>query len=299
MKILNNIIRYMFAIAIMALPASCDDDAHKDERGVAIALSWQDEADQGTAINDILLWIYKEDGEAVGEYRYGNAKEIASTLYELEAGDYVLIAGVNLVSPFSVGQAVADGMKTYEELVFLLDDAGASPPHAHYGVTAIHVQGSGVERACVSLRRVLAELTVTIEDAPTGASLSVSVTDAADGIRPARKDSDGGYGSAAGGADTVFLPEAAEQEGRIATGTVRLMPTVPDSDRSHLHFLLTLADVGIREFDADAPVMKPSGKYELTLKYGDMKPYMRLSAADINDWTEGWTIDGEILNPEN
>jgi len=29
-----------------------------------------------------------------------------------------------------------------------------------------------------------------------------------------------------------------------------------------------------------------------------MKPFMRLSAISINGWTEGWIINGEVLNPE-
>ncbi len=283
-------------MAVLSGFAACDNDPHEGERGLAIALGWQDESDKGTPIDDLRLWIYKEDGEPVGEYRYDNARDIASRLYELPAGDYVLVAAANLVEPFAVEEAV--GTKPYEGLTFTLSVASASPAHAFYGVTEVSVSGEGVEHASIPLRRVLAELDVTIEGVPDGARLAVSVTDAATALLPACKDADGEYGMASSRAKTVNLPEATASGGTLSTATIRLMPTVANGDRSHLHFLLTLADGTVRESDADAPAMKPSGKYRVTLQYADMKPYMQLDSVTINDWTEGWTIGGEILNPD-
>lgn len=291
---------YMIMCAFVLLLgfSACDKDAHEGERGLAIALGWQDGADTGTFINDLRLWIYKADGEPVDEYRYDNVRETASRLYELPAGDYVLVAAANLVEPFTVEEAVGNGVKPYEGLIFSLEDASASPAHAYYGVTEVSVQGNGVEHTSVPLRRVLAELDVTIEGVPDGARLTVSVTDVATGLSPACKDADGEYGTATSRANTVVLPETAEKEGTLAVGTVRLMPTVAGSDRSHLHFRLTLADGTVQESEADAPVMKPSGKYRLSLHYADMRSYIHLHPVSIGDWTEGWTIDGEILNPD-
>ncbi len=286
----------MLAAAVAVGFAACDNDPHEGERGLAIALGWQDEADEDTSVSDLRLWIYREDGEPVDEYRYDNARDIASHLYELPVGDYVLVAAANLVEPFAVEEAV--GAKPYEGLMFTLPDASASPAHAFYGVAEVRVSGEGVEHASIPLRRVLAELDVTIEGVPNGARLAVSVTDAATALLPTCKDADGEYGIASSRATTVNLPEATASGGTLGTATMRLMPTVADGDRSHLHFLLTLADGTVREFDADAPAMKPSGKYWVALQYADMKPYMQLYSVAINDWTEGWTIGGEILNPD-
>ncbi len=292
------IIRCMLTMAVLSYFAACDNDPHEGERGLAIALGWQDESDKGTPIDDLRLWIYKADGEPVEEYRYDNARDIASRLYELPAGDYVLVAAANLVEPFALEEGIGNGVKPYEGLTFTLSDASASPAHAFYGVTEVSVSGEGVERTSILLRRVLAELDVTLEGVPDGATLAVSVTDAATGLLPACKDADGEYGTATNHANTAVLPEATASGGTLSTATMRLMPTVADSDRSHLHFLLTLADGTVQEFDADAPAMKPSGKYQVTLQYADMKPYMWLDPLSINDWTEGWTIGGEILNPD-
>lgn len=289
---------WVFFILCSSLFISCDNDPHEGEHGLAIALGWQDEADKGTVINDLRLWIYKENGEPVDEYRYDNARDIASRLYELPAGDYVLVAAANLVEPFTVEEGIGNGVKPYEGLMFALSDADASPAHAYYGVTEVSVQGDGVEQTSISLRRVLAELDVTIEGVPDGTRLAVSVTDAATALLPACKDADGEYGVTINRTETVTLPEAIAVDGTLSTVTMRLMPTATDNNRSHLHFLLTFADGTVQEFDADAPVMKPSGKYQVTLQYMDMKPYMQLHSVSISDWTEGWTISGEMLNPD-
>lgn len=288
----------VFFILCSSLFISCDNDPHEGEHGLAIALGWLDEADKGTNISDLRLWIYKENGELVDEYRYDNARDIASRLYELPAGDYVLVAAANLVEPFTMEEGIGNGVKPYEGLMFALSDAAASPAHAYYGVTEVSVQGDGVEQTSISLRRVLAELDVTIDGVPDGTRLAVSVTDAATAMLPACKDADGEYGVTINRTETVTLPEAVAADGTLSTVTMRLMPTAMDSDRSHLHFQLTLADGTVQEFDADAPVMKPSGKYQVTLQYTDMKPYMQLHPVSISDWTEGWTISGEILNPD-
>lgn len=288
----------VFFILCSSLFISCCHDPHEGEHGLAIALGWQDEADKGTNISDLRLWIYKENGELVDEYRYDNARDIASRLYELPAGDYVLVAAANLVEPFTVEEGIGNGVKPYEGLMFALSDADASQVHAFYGVTEVSVQGEGVEQTSISLRRVLAELDVTIEGVPDGTRLVVSVTDAATALLPACKDTDGEYGVATNRTETVTLPEAVAADGKLNTVTMRLMPTATDNDRSHLHFGLALADGTVQEFDADAPVMEPSGKYRVTLQYADMKPYMQLHPVSISNWTEGWTIGGEILNPD-
>lgn len=289
---------WVFFILCSSLFISCTDDPHEGEHGLAIALGWQDEADKETTISDLRLWIYKENGELVDEYRYDNARDIASRLYELPAGDYVLVAAANLVEPFTVEEGIGNGVKPYEGLMFAFSDADASPAHAYYGVTEVSVQGDGVEQTSILLRRVLAELDVTIEGVPDGTRLAVSVKDAATALLPAFKDTDGEYGVTINRMETVTLPEAIAADGTLRTVTMRLMPTATGNDRSHLHFLLTLANGTVQEFDADAPVMKPSGKYQVTLRYADMKPYMQFLPVSISDWTEGWTISGEILNPD-
>ncbi|MCD8318385.1 MAG: FimB/Mfa2 family fimbrial subunit [Paraprevotella sp.] len=276
---------------------ACSEDTHEGEHGLAVALTWADEADKGTNIGDVKLWIYNTDGEAVGEYTYDEAAGLARQRFDLPEGDYLIVAATNLTAPFSVKEA-ATGATPYENLLFALDDASASPAHAHYGVTEVKVNGNTVQTATVSLRRVMSELSVTVEGAPSGSKLNATVTDAATGVLPAVKGTDDDtYGTATDEASAVSMPEVSEQDG-VLTTSIRLMPTVTGHANSHLTFLLTQADGTTFTYNAEAPVMKPSGKYVVTLDYADLHPYIRITVNSINDWTEGWTISGEILNPD-
>ena len=97
----------------------------------------------------------------------------------------------------------------------------------------------------------------------------------------------------------VILPESLEKNGAIVTEAVRVMPTAQGKSGSQLGLFLTTTDGVTFECVVDAPRMKPAGKYELTLSYNELKPYLRVSAIKITDWKYGWTISGEILDPNN
>lgn len=283
--------------AAVAMTACDGADAHtgEGEGGVGFDLVWADIDDLGTPVSDVHLWIYKSDGTLVSESGYASAADLARKYISVppEASDYVAVIGVNLISPFS-----AEEVFTYESMEFRLGDTSASLAHAFYATQPFTYKGSGYLIVTVTLRRVMSELSVIMEGVPDGATLKVTVSDAATAVSPAVKDGDGRYGVAKSTATTVSLPTATAAHGTITTETVRLMPTTKNNALSHLHFTLTLADGTVQEFDAEAPKMYPSGKYVVTMKYGDMRAFMYLTAVSINDWTEGWTIGGEILNPD-
>ena len=113
-----------------------------------------------------------------------------------------------------------------------------------------------------------------------------------------RRDPDGVFGLPSDRKSTVALPETAASAGSIEMPTLRLMPTASGQEFSHLRILLSTAEDETFEFRIEAPLMRPAGKYVVTLKYGQMRPYMRLSVHNINDWTEGWIYNGEILDPD-
>ena len=47
-----------------------------------------------------------------------------------------------------------------------------------------------------------------------------------------------------------------------------------------------------------APIMENGKKYELEMDYKTLNPFMLITAsATINEWTEGWAVTGEILDP--
>ena len=175
----------------------------------------------------------------------------------------------------------------------------AGPAHAFYGVTQVNISDRAkITVAPVAIRRILSELTIIIEDAPSGAKLSGEVLDAAASFFPLCPDADGNYGLASARTMTVTIPETPQPSPEaLVSPTLRLMPTASGREFSHLRILLTTPAGEQFEFRIEAPLMRPSGKYIVNLKYDQMRPYMRLSVHNINDWTEGWIYNGEILDP--
>lgn len=325
------------AILASVLLTGCVKGAHFDGGGLATALSWLDSDDEKTIVSDVRLWAYGPEagrqaaatseeqaatapqslGSPAADLHFNSAAELAATLVPLEEGSYTVLGAVNLTSPFSCSG-------TAEDLEFSLDPGAyntasqtaaynatltaatqpsatltAGPAHAFYGVTQVNISDRAkITVAPVAIRRILSELTIIIEDAPSGAKLSGEVLDAAASLFPLRPDADGNFGLASERTMTVTIPETPQPSPEaLVSPTLRLMPTASGREFSHLRILLTTPAGEQFEFRIEAPLMRPSGKYIVNLKYDQMRPYMRLSVHNINDWTEGWIYNGEILDP--
>lgn len=136
-------------------------------------------------------------------------------------------------------------------------------------------------------------------EAPSRARLNATVRSVATGIFPTRKGSDESYGLAAKDeVKGINIPEGKESDGSIRTPVLRLMPSYEGCLTTLIHITVTLPNGIVHESDIMAPVMHPSGKYILTFRYPEMSAYMTVTPYKINEWTEGWTVNGEILNPE-
>ena len=44
--------------------------------------------------------------------------------------------------------------------------------------------------------------------------------------------------------------------------------------------------------------MEVGKDYILDLDYNELQPYMYINSSSISPWEDGWTVDGEILNPQ-
>ena len=92
-------------LCVPCLLASCDHHDGEDEKGLSISLTWQDEADQGTKVEDVKLWIFNADNDSlVEEENYGSAQEIANQRFFLAEGDYRILTTTNLTEPFTIGE---------------------------------------------------------------------------------------------------------------------------------------------------------------------------------------------------
>ena len=164
-------------LCVPCLLASCDHDVHDGEGdgGLSVLLTWADEADQGTEVKDVKLWIFNaDDGSLVEEKHYGSAQEVASQRFALPQGAYRILAATNLTEPFTIGEATRATLNM-NQLMFGLSNPSASPDHGYYGVTDIVIEKSNVSYVIKdAMHRMLAELTIIIEGAPENTAISGS-----------------------------------------------------------------------------------------------------------------------------
>ena len=274
-------------LCVPCLLTSCDHDVHddKEESGLSVSLTWADEADQGTEVKDVKLWIFNaSDGSLVKEKQYGGAQEVASQRFQLPEGTYRILTTTNLTEPFFISEQ-ARSLSNWNNIQIGLTNPKDVRNNAYFGVADVKIDNK--ESSYVvqpPLKSVLSELTVIIENIPKGTEMSGKALDCAGCLFPTQKNSDGEYGLPSIEPTEVELPTLLATESTLKSEVIRLMPTIQGSPASHIYLRLQLPDKTLQEFDITAPKMNVGGKYELRFKYEEMQPKMNLEAT-INGWT--------------
>ena len=272
---------------VPCLLASCDHDVHddKEESGLSVSLTWADEADQGTEVKDVKLWIFNaSDGSLVKEKQYGGAQEVASQRFQLPEGTYRILTTTNLTEPFFISEQ-ARSLSNWNNIQIGLTNPKDVKHNAYFGVADVKIDNKeGSYVAQTPIKSVLSELTIIIENIPKGTEMSGKVLDCAGCLFPTQKNSDGDYGLPSIEPTEVELPTLPATESTLKSEVIRLMPTIQGSPASHIYLRLQLPDKTLQEFDITAPKMNVGGKYELRFKYEEMQPKMNLEAT-INGWT--------------
>ena len=290
-------------LCIPCLLTSCDHDVHDCEGsgGLSVSLAWTDEADKGTEVKDVKLWIFDtEDGSPVVEKQYGSAQEVASQRFSLQEGHYSILTTANLVAPYIIGEATR-AIPNMNHLMLGLSNPSASPEHAYYGLTDVVIDKEDVRYITKSdMRRMLAELTIFIEGVPDNFAMIGKVLNVATGLLPLQKNEDGTFGTASYTKEECDIPLRIAVPGEtLKTETLRLMPTANGFHTTKLFIQLISPGGVVSNYDIEAPIMKSGGKYKINLEFEEMKPYMYFTSTKIDDWTEEWIYRGEILNPED
>ena len=281
-------------LAMLLGLSACDKDAHKDENGLVVNIVMPGD----DAVSDIRLWVYQSDGLLVDEYHYADNNELSSALFPLASGEYVLIAATNLVTPFSTDQAIGNSVKPYEGLAFTLNDASASPAHAHYGVQKVTVKSDDITHTEVAMNRILAELQFTIKGVPANVTKAeAKITNVAKSFLPYS-------GQLNPYTDIADLGSVTPVDGVITFPMKRLMPVVKAQTRAGtesvptlLQFTFLYADGETITFNAEAPAMENGGTYTPEVVFDVFRPGMTVTITTINGWAKGETNEGEILNP--
>ena len=274
-------------LCVPCLLTSCDHDVHdgKEESGLSVSLTWADEADQGTEVKDVKLWIFNvSDGSLVEEKQYGGAQEVASQRFQLPEGTYRILTTTNLTEPFFISEQ-ARSLSNWNNILIGLTNPKDVKHNAYFGVADVKIdnkEGSYVVQT--PIKSVLAELTIIIENIPKGTEMSGKALDAAWCLFPTQKNGDGDYGLPSIEPTEVEMPTILATESTLQSEVIRLMPTIQGSPASHVYLRLLLPNGTLQEYDITAPAMKVGGKYELRLNYNQMQPKMNLEAT-INGWT--------------
>ena len=275
-------------LCVPCLLTSCDHDVHdgKEESGLSVSLTWADEADQGTDVKDVKLWIFNADnGSLVEEKHYGSAQEVASQRFQLPEGTYRILTTTNLTEPFFISEQTR-ALTNWNNILIGLTNPKNVRNNAYFGVTDVKIankEGSYVVQN--PMKSVLAELTIIIENIPKGTEMSGKVLDCAGCLFPTQKNSDGDYGLPSIEPAEVELPTLLATESTLKSEVIRLMPTIQGSPASHVYLRLLLPNGTLQEYDITAPKMNVGGKYELRFKYEEMQPKMNLQTG-INDWND-------------
>lgn len=274
-------------LCVPCLLTSCDHDVHddKEESGLSVSLTWADEADQGTEVKDVKLWIFNaSDGSLVEEKQYGGAQEVASQRFQLPEGTYRILTTTNLTEPFFISEQTRS-LSNWNNILIGLTNPKDVKHNAYFGVADVKIdnkEGSYVVQT--PIKSVLSELTIIIENIPKGTEMSGKALDCAWCLFPTLKNSDGDYGLPSIEPTEVELPTLLATESTLKSEVIRLMPTIQGSPASHIYLRLQLPDKTLQEFDITVPKMNVGGKYELRFKYEEMQPKMNLEAT-INGWT--------------
>ena len=272
-------------LCIPCLLASCGNDDDEKEKGLSVSLSWANEADKGTEVKDVKLWIFNAGKDSlVEEKHYGSAEEMASQRFQLPEGTYRILTTTNLSEPFFIKEQTR-ALSSWNNILIGLTNPKDVKNNAYFGVTDVKIdnkEGNYVVQNPV--KSVLAELTIIIENVPKGTEMSGKALDAAWCLFPTQKNGDGDYGLPSIDPTEVEMPTILATESTLQSEVIRLMPTIQGSPASHVYLRLLLPNGTLQEYDITAPAMKVGGKYELRLNYNQMQPKMNLEAT-INGWT--------------
>ena len=314
----------LWAVAAMLLLTACYHDQHElqpnqyDGKPVGYLtplLLWDDPADAGTTttIDDIRFTVSGTGGTTVAN-RFNNTESAADLLQQLPVGEYDLLVTADMDEAHgyvleNVGADTRSTTRADEEFHTALPDIrvslsqpSSSPRQSWYAVTHATVREDEITVAEFHLQRLLSELSVIVSNVPTGAAITASVERVAHDVLLTHRDGQGRYG-VADREDYLTVSLGALAADPADAATLRhddhtLMPTAGGQERCYLSLSVTTPEGTQLTYLADAPRMECGKTYVVELDYTKLRPYMLLSAFTINDWTEGWTISGEIINPD-
>lgn len=296
------------------LLTACYHDKHEfqpnesDEESVGYVtpqLLWENESDS-VAISSIdnLSFQIKGNNGVIRSRSFSSVKGSADWLQQLPVGEYDILVTADM-DESSGYQLVSSGSSSSNSLTptsVSLQDLASSPRQSWYAVTHVTILDGQITVADFTLQRLLPTLTVNVTGVPSGTKVAIAVEKVAASVMLTEKDANGRYGvpmSEQTIADFGSLSPTADDATTLRLDGKRLLPTAAGESRTQFRITTTAADGNVLVSTADCPRMELGMYYTMNFDYVSLAPYMRFEAMTINDWQEGWSFTGEILNPTN
>ena len=271
---------------------------------LATSLLWEHDEDASTAVNNVT--VSAKNGMASLTECYKDQHEASSELMQLPTGEYDVLVTANMSAAADfilTGMPATKGTASdlmLGSVTVSLKNPASSPAQAWYGTDHVSISSDKVTVAEPKLQRLLSVISLNLDNVPAGTGVVISISNVAKSIILNAQDVNGRYGKPASGASDsitigVFNPTA---DGALGVREFRMLPTASDKERCLITIDVTTPEGQHLTYIGDAPRTECGKSYTLNLDYNTLKPYMYVASSEISEWNEGWSVSGEILNPD-
>lgn len=267
------------------------------------SLLWEHEEDGSTYIDDVV--VAAKNGIASRTVHYGNQYQASNELMQLPVGEYDVLVTVNMsdADGFTItGMPATKGIASdlmLDDVIVSLKNPASSPLQAWYGIEHVSINSGKVAVAEPVLQSLLSVFSLDIDNIPAGTQVTVSVSNVAKDVILTAKDGSGRYGRPVSSeADSITLGVYNQTaSGTLSIKDFTILPTALGKERCIITLDITTPAGQHLICKADAPRTECGKSYTLNMDFNTLKPYMYVASSNINEWNEGWTVTGEILNP--
>lgn len=266
-------------------------------------LAWEEIADIKSEITH-LKYTVTGANEVLEEKEFSSPAEASEWMIPLPVGEYDVLVAANMdkANGFELSETVpTKSSLTLPDTYTKLTNASSNPVQAWNGIAHVVVLENKMATVHLELDRLMALFTLKIANVPAGTVIDVSMRNAADYVTLTRERSEAGHWGVPSEeiSDDIILGRLNENNAATAINEFKVFPTATGLDKTILMFhIKTNHDLEL-DYVGEAPIMENGKRYILEMDYEKLSPFMYITSVAINDWTDGWSFAGEVLNPKN
>jgi len=264
-------------------------------------LDWEEIADIKSEITHLKYTVTGSNGVLeTGEFN--TPLEASEWMIPLPAGEYdvLVAANMNAANGFELTETVpTKASHTLPATYARLSDPSSNPVQAWNGIAHVTVEANKMATVHLDLDRLLALFTLKITNVPEGTLIDVSMRNAASYVTLTKERTAGHWGLPSQEiSEDITLGQLNASNAVSAIDEFKVFPTAEGLEKTILMFHIKTNHGIDLDYVGEAPAMENGKKYILELDYNKLTPFMYITSVSINDWTDGWTISGEVLNPK-